>query len=70
MVNDYLGNYQSYNNDMIISLKRLRKKREGVEEKRDKKWMNDRNENHMIESVMSHSLLLLERNRIRYIMRK
>lgn len=37
MVNDYLGNYQNYNNDMIISLKRLRKKREGVEEKRDKK---------------------------------
>lgn len=55
---------------MIISLKKLREKREGVEEKRDKKWMNDRNKNHMIESVMSHSLLLLERNRIRYIMRK
>lgn len=55
---------------MIISLKRLRKKKEEVEEKRDKKWMNDRNKNHIIESVMSHSLLLLERNRIRYIMRK
>lgn len=37
MVNDYLGNYQSYNNDMIISLKRLRKKREGVERKEGQK---------------------------------
>lgn len=56
---------------MIISLKRLRRKKRGaVEGKRDKKWMNDRNKNNMIESVMSHSLLLLERNRIRYIMRK
>lgn len=30
---------------------------------------NDRNKNDIVEFVMSHSLLLLERNRIRYVMR-
>lgn len=36
---------------MIISLKRLRRRKNGedVEEKRDKKWMNNRNKNHTIE---------------------
>lgn len=31
---------------------------------------NGKDKNHMIGSVMSHSLLILERNKIRYIMRK
>lgn len=53
---------------MIISLKRLRNKNRG--KKRQKVMRMAENKNHMIESVMSHSLLLLERNRIRYIMRK